>query len=105
LTPAKGRQNHTTSPSAHNIVRPMMSPRPSQPALNVRDDAYAPPIEAGCAGIAIELMQKGSGIFPRAGLDHPNQIERAREIDFFAHAISPLLMASQALREAENAQI
>jgi len=24
LTPAKGRQNHTTSPSAHNITRQSM---------------------------------------------------------------------------------
>jgi hypothetical protein len=29
-----------------------------------------------------------SEIFSRAGRDHPNQLERPREIGFFAHAIS-----------------
>ena len=48
LTSAPGRQDHTTSPSASTTVRPTASMRPPHPALNVRDDAYAPPIEPGC---------------------------------------------------------
>jgi len=45
LTPASGRQNHTTSPYATtSLVFPTL-PRPSHPALHVRDDAYAPPDE------------------------------------------------------------
>jgi len=35
LTPAKGRQDHTTSPSAKCIARPTMPSRPSHPALHV----------------------------------------------------------------------
>jgi hypothetical protein len=47
LAPASGRQNHTTSPSASDAARLASSKRPPHPALNVRDDAYAPPIEPG----------------------------------------------------------
>jgi hypothetical protein len=42
LTPASGRQDHTTSPSAEDITRRLMSQRPSHPAPNVRDDREAP---------------------------------------------------------------
>jgi len=47
LTSAPGGQDHTISPSASTAVRPTASTRPPHPALNVRDDAYAPPIEPG----------------------------------------------------------
>jgi hypothetical protein len=41
LTPAKGRQDHTPSPSAlMSLV--WRHQRPSHPALNVRDDREAP---------------------------------------------------------------
>jgi hypothetical protein len=42
LTPASGRQDHTTSPSAYDITRRLMSQRLSHPAPNVRDDREAP---------------------------------------------------------------
>jgi len=42
LTPASGRQDHTTSPSASSVARLAPLKRPSHPAPNVRDDAYAP---------------------------------------------------------------
>jgi hypothetical protein len=42
LTPASGRQDHTTSRSAYDITRRLMSRRPSHPAPNVRDDREAP---------------------------------------------------------------
>jgi len=32
LTPASGRQDHTTSPSAKNVIRRLTSPRPPHPA-------------------------------------------------------------------------
>ena len=38
LTPASGRQDHTTSPSALRAFRLEASKRPPHPALNVRDD-------------------------------------------------------------------
>jgi hypothetical protein len=42
LTPASGRQDHTTSPSAGSAVRLRALPRPSHPAPNVRDDGDTP---------------------------------------------------------------
>jgi hypothetical protein len=47
LAPAKGCQDHTTSPSALVPLVVRHDRRPSHPALNVRDDAYAPLAEAG----------------------------------------------------------
>jgi hypothetical protein len=42
LTPASGRQNHTTSPSATARFRRAHASRPPHPAPNVRDDREAP---------------------------------------------------------------
>jgi hypothetical protein len=41
LTPASGRQNHTTSPSANSALV-WRHPRPPHPAPNVRDDRETP---------------------------------------------------------------
>ena len=42
LTPASGRQDHTTSPSEVHALRLQRKPRPSHPAPNVRDDRDTP---------------------------------------------------------------
>jgi hypothetical protein len=42
LTPASGRQDHTASPSARNVVRLATLLRPPHPAPNVRDDRDTP---------------------------------------------------------------
>jgi hypothetical protein len=42
LTPASGRQDHTTSPSARVRSRLWRTSRPSHPAPNVRDDRETP---------------------------------------------------------------
>ena len=42
LTPASGRQDHTTSPSASLRSRQQHRLRPPHPAPNVRDDREAP---------------------------------------------------------------
>jgi hypothetical protein len=42
LTPASGRQDHTTSPSASSAFRLAASRRPPHPAPNVRDDRETP---------------------------------------------------------------
>src|ERR1700693_1937973 len=42
LTPASGRQDHTTSPSADKRSRPKAQPRPSHPLPYVRDDRETP---------------------------------------------------------------
>src|SRR5262249_47267787 len=47
LTPAKGRQDHTTSPSALVPLVLRLDLRPSHPALNVRDDARRPSCRGG----------------------------------------------------------
>jgi hypothetical protein len=42
LTPASGRQDHTTSPSASAPLVFARCPRPSHPVPNVRDDRETP---------------------------------------------------------------
>jgi hypothetical protein len=42
LTPASGRQDHTTSPSARSRSRLWRNPRPSHPLPYVRDDRETP---------------------------------------------------------------
>jgi len=65
-----------------------MPKRPSHPALNVRDDAYAPLGERGIRGKNHKFLKNGSEKFFAQGLDYPNQLEAPREIRFFVHAIS-----------------
>jgi hypothetical protein len=45
LTPASGRQDHTTSPSALSVLRLEAPKRPPHPAPNVRDDRANAPLE------------------------------------------------------------
>jgi hypothetical protein len=47
LTPASGRQDHTTSPSASSAARLAPPKRPSHPAPNVRDDGQRPSARGG----------------------------------------------------------
>ncbi len=47
LASAPGCQDHTISPSVPACARLAQPSRPSQPASTYRDDAYAPPREAG----------------------------------------------------------
>jgi len=85
LTPASGRQNHTTSPSARTPpvkqrIRVHRIPRPTfvttrTPLLWVRDKLVDKAVST----------ETRSGIFFGAGLDHPNQVEIAREIAVLAH--------------------
>src|SRR5258708_10249953 len=56
LTPASGRQNHTTWPYASaSFVRLAIArltlPRPPHPAPNARDDREAPPFRARAGGV------------------------------------------------------
>jgi hypothetical protein len=65
-------------------------PRPSHPRLTCRDDrACAPLVEAGWRKETPDLGESGSGIFFRAGLDDPNQLESLMEIrtDGHRHAL------------------
>jgi len=80
LIPASGNQDHTPLPSACNITRQLMRPRPPHPAPNVRDDREAP-LSIGCETRPLnhEFPKNGSRIFFAAGLDRPNQPEIAHE--------------------------
>ena len=60
------------------------SPRPPHPALNVRDDAYAPLVSAGRAKHAADLAFRQSEEFFRQALDKPSCVEAAYEIRFLA---------------------
>jgi len=61
LTPASGRQDHTTSPSALRAFRLEASKRPPHPALNVRDDRETPLCEAGRRKIWMWFAQSAKG--------------------------------------------
>src|SRR5258705_8968275 len=76
LTPASGRQNHTTSPYASTsfvrlaFARALTLPRPPHPAPNVRDDREAPLLWARDGGSpSADLPDGKSGIFLISGLD------------------------------------
>jgi hypothetical protein len=47
LTPASGRQDHTASPSARNVIRLLTKPASIASRLNVRDDRDTPLVRAG----------------------------------------------------------
>src|SRR5260221_12214915 len=75
LTPASGRQNHTTWPYASaSFVRLAIArltlPRPPHPAPNVRDDREAPLLWARDGGSpSADLPDGERGIFLISGLD------------------------------------
>src|SRR5580700_2190836 len=59
LTPASGRQDHTTSPSASHAHSSSRSWRPPHPALHVRDDRDTPLFKrGGTAGISNAASSK-----------------------------------------------
>jgi hypothetical protein len=88
LTPAKGRQDHTTSPSARNIARQSMCCVHRIPHPNVRDDAYAPLSGNGMArACRDDLPDEHSEIFFVEGLDRPNQFELPEEFCCFAQPV------------------
>jgi len=104
LTPASGRQDHTTSPSAgphHSSARRLIAHKPKglpchhvlapdEPASTASRPASVtiasrPSVGRDGNGYAGDLGQKGTEIFFDGGLDDPNQIELAWENRFFAH--------------------
>ena len=70
LTPASGRQDHTTSPSASGAARLASPKRPSHPAPNVRDDRDTPLLVGrDGANTTTDLGFGKSEIFFAQGLD------------------------------------
>src|SRR6266481_9122269 len=70
LTPASGRQDHTTSPSATRRLRQKHPSRPPHPAPNVRDDREPPLLrERDGDRYAGDLGAMRTGKFLPRGLD------------------------------------
>jgi hypothetical protein len=67
LTPASGRQDHTTSPSAGNIIRLVTLPHPSYPAPNVRDDRETPLVGRDGGVLNVILVNRKPEYFVRLG--------------------------------------
>jgi len=63
LTPASGRQDHTTSPSAGQRSRQQRRLRPSHPAPYVRDDRETPLLWGGMARILNLIWVSGEAKF------------------------------------------
>jgi hypothetical protein len=78
LTPASGRQDHTTSPSARQRVRPSRALRPSHPVPNVRDDRETPLLmRTGRGRYSGDLRFGKTEIFLLRGLDKGKTVEQA----------------------------
>src|SRR4051812_34902893 len=65
-----------------NCARRNATPRPPHPALNVRDDAYAPH-RAGMRGGKHELRKKRSSIFSARRLDHQISLDLLAKFVFW----------------------
>ena len=75
LTPASGRQDHTTSPSARSALSSAAPPASIASQPYVRDDRETPLVcGLGCERCRSDLGQKGTGIFLREGLDSESVI-------------------------------
>ena len=89
LTPASGRQDHTTSPSARVRSRQQRRPRPSHPLPYVRDDRETPLcVGRDGARCRSDLGQKGTEIFLQRGLDRANQLDPVQQIALSAQGRS-----------------
>jgi hypothetical protein len=84
LTPASGRQDHTTSPSAWASTRRQSVHRIPQPTSVTI--AIRPPEGGTAQRLALIWVAAKRNIFA-IRLDGPNQFEAVHEFSFFAHAI------------------
>ncbi len=91
LTPASGRQDHTTSSSCRSRSSArdssaLRADRPPLPASNARDDRETSLFDRG--GMAVdnhEIRKTGSRLFLARGLDRPNQLDGTDKFSFCAH--------------------
>src|SRR6202012_4617419 len=101
LTPASGRQDHTTSPSA---PAPFVRALPCTDAAasiasppNVRDDREAPllRVQDGVSSKDVSIDRRNE-LFSWKGLDHPNQIESPLQIKFYVTRVFKTFVAALA---------
>jgi len=83
LTPAPGRQDHTTSPSASRIARHARAQRPPHPAPRFVTLRNAPPKERDGGGYKGDLGLRKIRIFFRKGLD--SQIDSRTDLPVGLH--------------------
>ena len=82
LDPSVGRSGPHAFAVRPVAARPASPQRPSQPALNVRDDAYAPPIEAGWHANNHLFLKNGSCLFSLPLLNRSNGLTGLTKSDF-----------------------
>ena len=82
LAPAKGCQDHTSSSVRKKRRSSREALRPSHPALNVRDDAYAPLVEAGRREDVHDFRFSESEIFSRPNRTTRTAMNRLPNFDF-----------------------
>jgi hypothetical protein len=88
LTPASGRQDHTTSPSARSGVVSRRHPRPPHPTATFVTCA-TPLLSGGMRGENHTFPKNGREIFLRRGLARGEHIGGFREIRFLARRREP----------------
>jgi len=87
LTPASGRQDHTTSPSASALfVQQRFRVHRILPLVD--DVGQRPSVGKDAQTSAPDLPDGTSGIFLRRGLDRANQLDRPQEFSFCAQRLS-----------------
>ena len=86
LTPASGRRDHTTSPSAPRAARPATPIRPPHPASTFVT-TRTPLVRGGMDIFKSDLGSRRSGIFLGVRLDRANHVDPARQIRFCAHGL------------------
>jgi hypothetical protein len=107
LAPASGRQNHTTSPSAHTpLVAQSIAPgdvRPSHPAPNVRDDRE-PPLLWVRDGVRKPLIwgQSKAKYFSRANWTTQIRLNQLEKLSFTRTSFSADQVVSRIVRHSES---
>src|SRR6476469_5289266 len=90
LTPASGRQDHTTSPSASaRFVKRAFASTASRPTFVTI--AKRPSEGRDWLVLSLRLAKREAKYFCRWGLDSPNQLEATAEFNFLARRLRRLL--------------
>jgi hypothetical protein len=104
LTPASGRQDHTTSPSAASafVNAPSASTASRLTSVTI---AKRPFVETGWQGFRFDLGRRRSGIFLQMGLDWWNQFDPLQQIRFFETPVCGPDQATLPCQETAKVQV